>query len=69
MGESMRPHKGSALRHELALALLRPRPWTPDNEATITVDLNEAQWDAAKERDSDSRFAMPDALHGMYYLG
>lgn len=69
MGESMRPRASSALEHELALALLRPRPWTPDHDVTITVDLNEERWDSAQRSEPEHRSAMPDALHGMYYLG
>ena len=63
----MRPLEGSDLQHELALALLRPRPWTPEEHVLITVDLNEEPCDTTAAPDDKAR--MPDALHGMYYLG
>lgn len=67
MGESMRPIEVSGLKDEFALALLRPRPWAPEDQAVITVDLNEEPCDTTSEPDDHVR--MPDALHGMYYLG
>jgi hypothetical protein len=67
MGESMRPIEGSGLQQEPALALLRPRPWLPEDQVVITVDLNEDPCDTTVETDDNPR--MPDALHGMYYLG
>ncbi len=63
----MRPIEGSGLQHESALALLHPRPWAPEDQVVITVDLHEEPCDTNAELDDKTR--MPDALHGMYYLG
>jgi hypothetical protein len=67
MGESMRPIEGSGLQHEFSLALLSPRPWAPEDQVVITVDLHEEPCDTSADLDDKAR--MPDALHGMYYLG
>jgi hypothetical protein len=67
MGESMRPIEGSGLQHESALVLLRPRPWAPEDQVVITVDLHEEPCDTKAEL--DDKAPLPDALHGMYYLG
>jgi hypothetical protein len=63
----MRPIEVSGLEEEHALGLLRPRPWTPEDDVVITLDLNEEPWDTTPHPDEEGR--MPDALHGMYYLG
>ena len=63
----MRPIEVSGLEEEFALALLRPRPWAPEDDVVITLDLNEDPCDTTSHPDEEGR--MPDALHGMYYLG
>jgi hypothetical protein len=67
MGESMRPREGSGLQNELAPALLNPRPWTPEDQVVIAVDLNEEPCETTSGSEDTDR--LPDALHGMYYLG
>ena len=63
----MRPIEVSGLEEERAPALLRPRPWAPEDDVVITLDLNEDPCDTAPHPEEESR--LPDALHGMYYLG
>lgn len=65
----MTPRDGSIHRHEGALALLQPRPWVQNHEVTITVDLDEDDWDTTEDDATHQRRHLPDALHGMYYLG
>ena len=63
----MRPTEVSVLEEEHVPVLLRPRPWAPEDDVVITLDLNEDPCDTTPHLDEEGR--MPDALHGMYYLG